>query len=139
MNSRAARRAAPVSPAPRSTPKLVIADEPTAGLDVSIQGEILNLMTRLKDEFALSYVIVTHNLAMIRHVSDRLAIMYLGRIVEEGPTAEIFAKARHPYTASLIVGLISVGSAGRFTVCSFGHSGNDPLQPLRIASGHAEF
>jgi peptide/nickel transport system ATP-binding protein len=83
-------------------PDLVIADEPTAGLDVSIQGEILNLMTRLKAELKLSYVIVTHNLAMIRHVSDRIAIMYLGRIVEEGPTTEVFAKARHPYTASLI-------------------------------------
>lgn len=83
-------------------PSLVIADEPTAGLDVSIQGDILNLMTRLKTEFALSYIIVTHNLAMIRHVSERIAIMYLGRIVEEGPTPEIFAKARHPYTASLI-------------------------------------
>ena len=83
-------------------PDLVIADEPTAGLDVSIQGEILNLMTRLKAELKLSYVVVTHNLAMIRHVSDRIAIMYLGRIVEEGPTPEVFAKARHPYTASLI-------------------------------------
>jgi len=83
-------------------PALVIADEPTAGLDVSIQGEILNLMTRLKAELALSYIIVTHNLAMIRHVSDRIAIMYLGRIVEEGPTQDIFATARHPYTASLI-------------------------------------
>lgn len=83
-------------------PDLVIADEPTAGLDVSIQGEILNLMTRLKAELKLSYIIVTHNLAVIRHVSDRIAIMYLGRIVEEGPTAEVFARARHPYTASLI-------------------------------------
>lgn len=83
-------------------PALLIADEPTAGLDVSIQGEILNLMTRLKAELSLSYIIVTHNLAMIRHVSDRIAIMYLGRIVEEGPTGAIFGKARHPYTASLI-------------------------------------
>jgi peptide/nickel transport system ATP-binding protein len=83
-------------------PKLVIADEPTAGLDVSIQGEILNLMTSLKRKFDLSYVIVTHNLAVIRHVSDRLAIMYLGRIVEEGPTREVFANPAHPYSASLI-------------------------------------
>jgi peptide/nickel transport system ATP-binding protein len=81
-------------------PSLVIADEPTAGLDVSIQGEILNLMTKLKDD--LSYIIVTHNLAVVRHVSDRIAVMYMGRIVEEGPTQTIFAKARHPYTASLI-------------------------------------
>lgn len=83
-------------------PALVIADEPTAGLDVSIQGEILNLMTGLKNELDLSYIIVTHNLAVVRHVSDRIAVMYLGRIVEEGPTPTIFAKARHPYTASLI-------------------------------------
>ena len=83
-------------------PKLVIADEPTAGLDVSVQGEILNLMGDLKRRFGLAYIIVTHNLAMIRHVSDRLAIMYLGRLVEEGPTAEVFANPRHPYTKSLI-------------------------------------
>ena len=83
-------------------PELVIADEPTAGLDVSIQGEILNLMTRLKAELALSYIIVTHNLAMIRHVSDRTAIMYLGRIVEAGRTADVFSAPRHPYTATLI-------------------------------------
>jgi peptide/nickel transport system ATP-binding protein len=83
-------------------PDLVIADEPTAGLDVSIQGEILNLMTKLKAELRLSYIIVTHNLAMIRHVSDRIAIMYLGRIVEEGLTRDIFAGACHPYTVSLI-------------------------------------
>jgi peptide/nickel transport system ATP-binding protein len=83
-------------------PDLVVADEPTAGLDVSIQGEILNLMTRLKAELKLSYIIVTHNLAVIRHVSDRIAVMYLGRIVEEGPTGEVFGAARHPYTASLI-------------------------------------
>ncbi|MGE3832169.1 MAG: oligopeptide/dipeptide ABC transporter ATP-binding protein [Parvibaculaceae bacterium] len=83
-------------------PKLVIADEPTAGLDVSIQGEILNLMTSLKRKFDLAYVIVTHNLAVIRHVSDRLVIMYLGRVVEEGPTREVFANPAHPYSASLI-------------------------------------
>lgn len=83
-------------------PALVIADEPTAGLDVSIQGEVLNLMTMLKDDLDLSYIIVTHNLAVVRHVTDRIAVMYMGRIVEEGPTPEIFAKARHPYTSSLI-------------------------------------
>lgn len=83
-------------------PKLVLADEPTAGLDVSVQGEILNLMGRLKAELGLSYVIVTHNLAMIRHVSDRLAIMYLGRLVETGGTGEVFRKPAHPYTRALL-------------------------------------
>jgi peptide/nickel transport system ATP-binding protein len=83
-------------------PALVIADEPTAGLDVSIQGDVLNLMTRLKHELGLSYIIVTHNLAMVRHVSDRLGIMYLGRLVETGPTQEVFRNPLHPYTRSLI-------------------------------------
>ncbi len=83
-------------------PKMVLADEPTAGLDVSVQGEILNLMARLKGEFGLSYIVVTHNLALIRHVSDRLAIMYLGRLVEVGATADIFRMPRHPYTRALL-------------------------------------
>ncbi|MBM3522759.1 MAG: ABC transporter ATP-binding protein [Alphaproteobacteria bacterium] len=83
-------------------PKLVIADEPTAGLDVSVQGEILNLLARLQAELGLSYVIVTHNLPVIRHVSSRLAIMYLGRIVEEGPTRAVFTAPAHPYTRALV-------------------------------------
>lgn len=83
-------------------PKLILADEPTAGLDVSVQGEILNLMSKLKAELSLSYIIVTHNLAMIRHVSDSLAIMYLGRLVETGPTREVFHKPAHPYTRALL-------------------------------------
>ncbi|MBM3519952.1 MAG: ABC transporter ATP-binding protein [Alphaproteobacteria bacterium] len=84
------------------SPKLIIADEPTAGLDVSVQGEILNLLSRLQAELGLTYMIITHNLAVVRHVSDRTAIMYMGRIVEQGPTAEIFARPAHPYAAALI-------------------------------------
>lgn len=83
-------------------PALVIADEPTAGLDVSVQAEILNLMADLKDRHGLSYLIITHNLALVRHVADRIAVLYLGRLVETGPTAEIFARPAHPYTQSLI-------------------------------------
>lgn len=83
-------------------PKLIIADEPTAGLDVSVQGEILNLLARLQGEFGLTYVIITHNLAVVRHVSDRAAIMYMGRFVEMGPTADVFARPAHPYAAALI-------------------------------------
>jgi peptide/nickel transport system ATP-binding protein len=83
-------------------PKLVIADEPTAGLDVSVQGEVLNLMTGLKKSLGISFLIITHNLAMVRHISDRLAILYLGRVVEVGNTQEIFADPKHPYTQSLI-------------------------------------
>jgi peptide/nickel transport system ATP-binding protein len=86
-------------------PRLIIADEPTAGLDVSVQGEILNLMADLQAEHALSYLIITHNLPVVRHIADRLAIMYLGRIVEEGPAAEIFARPAHPYTRALVEGV----------------------------------
>jgi oligopeptide/dipeptide ABC transporter ATP-binding protein len=84
------------------SPKLIIADEPTAGLDVSVQGEILNLMTRLQRELGLTYLIITHNLAVVRHVSDETAIMYMGRFVEHGATPEIFERAAHPYTAGLL-------------------------------------
>lgn len=83
-------------------PRLLIADEPTAGLDVSVQGDVLNLMAELKRELGFAAMIVTHNLAMIRHVSDRLAIMYLGRLVEVGPTRSVFDAPMHPYTATLI-------------------------------------
>jgi len=83
-------------------PELIIADEPTAGLDVSVQGEILNLMGRLKEELGLGFLIITHNLAVVRHVSDRMAIMYLGRLLEKGPTDEVFAHMRHPYTHALL-------------------------------------
>ena len=83
-------------------PRLIIADEPTAGLDVSVQGEILNLLNELKARLALSYLIITHNLALVRHVADRIAVMYLGRLVEMGPTADVFRAPLHPYTKSLI-------------------------------------
>jgi peptide/nickel transport system ATP-binding protein len=83
-------------------PKLVVADEPTAGLDVSVQGEILNLITGLNKSLGLSVLIISHNLAVVRHVTDRLAILYLGRIVEMGSTEKIFANPKHPYTQSLI-------------------------------------
>ncbi|ODT30641.1 MAG: peptide ABC transporter ATP-binding protein [Kaistia sp. SCN 65-12] len=83
-------------------PRLLVADEPTAGLDVSVQGDVLNLIGELKRELAFAAIIITHNLAMIRHVSDRLAIMYLGRLVETGPTQAVFSAPMHPYTATLI-------------------------------------
>ncbi|MGG7645023.1 dipeptide ABC transporter ATP-binding protein [Rhodovulum sp. YNF3179] len=86
-------------------PKLIIADEPTAGLDVSVQGEILNLMADLQAEHGLGYLIITHNLPVVRHISDRLAIMYLGRIVEQGDAEEIFRQPAHPYTEALVRGV----------------------------------
>ena len=84
------------------SPRLIIADEPTAGLDVSVQGEILNLMAKLQRELGLAYLVITHNLAITRHISDAMAVMYMGRFVEHGPTAAIFARPAHPYTHGLL-------------------------------------
>ncbi|TIT21683.1 MAG: ABC transporter ATP-binding protein [Mesorhizobium sp.] len=83
-------------------PDLIIADEPTAGLDVSVQGEVLNLFARLQDELGIAILIITHNLNVVRHITDRMAIMYLGRFVEVGPTERIFDQPRHPYTQALL-------------------------------------
>lgn len=96
-----ARRAA-VARALSVIPKVIIADEPTAGLDLSVQAGVLNLFLDIRDEYRTAFLIITHNLAVARHVSNRVAIMYLGRIVEAGPTAEIFRAPRHPYTAALL-------------------------------------
>lgn len=84
------------------SPKMIIADEPTAGLDVSVQGEILNLMNRLQEETGVSFLIITHNLNVVRHISHSMAIMYLGRFVEHGRTDDIFAQPLHPYTLALL-------------------------------------
>ena len=86
-------------------PKLVIADEPTAGLDVSVQGEILNLMSDLQAEHGLGYLIISHNLPVVRHICDKLAIMYLGRLVERGDCESIFERPAHPYTEALVRGV----------------------------------
>lgn len=83
-------------------PKLLIADEPTAGLDVSIQGEMLNLLNSLQDDLGLAIMIITHNLNVVRHVTDKVGIMYLGKLVEEGNTDTVFANPQHPYTLALL-------------------------------------
>ena len=88
----------------RSTRKLIIADEPTAGLDVSVQAEILNLLNELQARLGVAILVITHNLNVVRHITDRMAIMYLGRFVEQGPTEEVFFRPRHPYTEALLVG-----------------------------------
>ena len=83
-------------------PKLLIADEPTAGLDMSVQGEVLNLLAEVQARSGVAIVIITHNLNLVRHVTDQMAIMYLGRFVEQGPTEQVFAHPRHPYTKALL-------------------------------------
>ncbi|NIX78316.1 ATP-binding cassette domain-containing protein [Microvirga sp. c23x22] len=82
--------------------EFLVCDEPTSALDVSVQAQILNLMRKLQQELGLTYVFISHNLSVVRHMSDRVAVMYLGRIVEEGEANAIFANPQHPYTKLLI-------------------------------------
>ncbi|HEV7310113.1 ABC transporter ATP-binding protein [Ensifer sp.] len=96
-----ARRAA-VARALSVVPSLIVADEPTAGLDVSVQGGVMNLFLDIREKHDTAFLIITHNLAVARHISDELVIMYLGRVVESGPTAEIFRNPQHPYTKALL-------------------------------------
>ena len=109
-------------------PALIVADEPTSALDVSIQAQILNLFMDLQAREGCAYVFISHNLAVVRHVSDQVGVMYLGRLVELADKAELFARPRHPYTRMLLDAIPKMHDTGRSRTPVQGEVPN-PLSP----------
>jgi peptide/nickel transport system ATP-binding protein len=115
------------------SPSLVIADEPTTALDVMVQAQVLSLLNKLQRELGLAMLFITHDLSVLVEVCDRLAIMYAGRIVEEGPSTAVFETPAHPYTEALAAAFPAIGDQ-RFRRAPSG-LGGDPPQPESVPEG----
>ena len=96
-----------------SEPRLIVCDEPTSALDVSVQAQVLNLMSDLKDDLGLTYLLITHDLTVVRHMADRIGVLYLGRLVEEADPATLFETPKHPYTQMLLAAAPKMDAFGR--------------------------
>jgi peptide/nickel transport system ATP-binding protein len=117
-------------------PEVLVCDEPVASLDVSIQAQILNLFLELRQDLGLTCLFISHDLSVVRHVSDRVAVMYLGRIVEIGEAARVYAAPRHPYTQALLDSVPKLMLGGNETV-SFKPIAGELPSPLSPPSGCA--
>ena len=115
-------------------PKLILLDEPVSALDVSIQAQVINLLDELQDEFRLSYIFVAHDLSVVRHISDRIAVMYLGKIMEVSPSEELYSKPIHPYTSALL-GAIPIPDPNENRARERPIVSGEPPSPVRPPSG----
>ncbi len=107
-----------------TNPRLIVADEPVSALDVSVQAQVINLLADLQEKLALTYVFIAHGLEIVRHLSDRVAVMYLGRIVELASTEELFSAPAHHYTAMLLAAVPSLGGTRQNSVAVVGEAGS---------------
>jgi peptide/nickel transport system ATP-binding protein len=111
-----------------SNPEFIVCDEPTSALDVSVQAQVLNLLRELQGRLGLTYLFISHNLAVVRHVATRVGVLYLGRLVEEAPSRTLFADPRHPYTRMLLDSVPDIDMTGRERVPIAGENPN-PISP----------